>query len=178
MAKMSVIAHPYARALFNLAKETKQENKWLDLLLNLHDIVNNKDFTEILNDPKIDQEQIIFIFKSILNENFLTEVSNLLTTLFENKRILALADIYTIYRDLILEDQKRGDAIIESAFTMSKEEQLEFEKILSKKLGKEISTTIVINSKLIAGIKITINDKIIDGSIKGRINNLSTQLKQ
>ena len=77
---------------------------------------------------------------------------------------------------MILEDQKRGDAIIESAYAMSQSEKQDFEQLLSKKFGKSITATVVINPELLAGVKVTINDKVIDGSVKGRLNDLATQL--
>ncbi len=176
MAEMSVIAHPYAQALFNLAKEQKTEKNWLENLSELKQISTNQDFVAILNNPKVDVDQIISIIKTLMKSNALAEVMNFVQVLVENNRILALDEIYHIFRELILEDQKRGDAIIESAYAMSQSEKQDFEQILSKKFGKEITAKVIVNPELIGGIKVTVNDKVIDGSVKGRLNTLSTQL--
>ena len=176
MAELSVIAHPYAQALFNLAKQTNQENIWLDRLSDLQQIVDNSDFAKLLNNPEIKDSQIISVVNTLLNGDASTEVTNLLSVLIENNRISALPEIYQVFRDLVLEDQKRGDAIIESAYAMSQTEKQDFEELLSKKFGKKITATVVVNPELLAGIKVTINDKVIDGSVKGRLSDLSTQL--
>lgn len=176
MAEMSVIAHPYAEALFKLAKQNHNESDWLETLSKLQQIVLNKDFSAILNNPKIDGEQVISITKTLLNDEMSEEVLNLLKVLITNNRVLALAEIYHVFRALVLEDQKRGDAVIESAYPMSHEELHNFEQLLSRKFGKDITAKVVVVPDLMGGIKITVNDKVIDGSIKGRLNNLATQL--
>lgn len=176
MAEMSVIAHPYAQALFNLAKEQKNEKIWLENLSELKQISTNQDFVAILNNPKVGVDQIISIIKTTMKSNASVEVMNFVQVLVENNRILALDEIYHIFRELVLEDQKRGDAIIESAYAMSQAEKQDFEQLLSKKFGKSITAQVIVNPELIGGIKVTVNDKVIDGSVKGRINTLSTQL--
>lgn len=176
MAEMSVIAHPYAQALFNLAKEQKNEKIWLENLSELKQISTNQDFVAILNNPKVGVDQTISIIKTTMKSNASVEVMNFVQVLVENNRILALDEIYHIFRELVLEDQKRGDAIIESAYAMSQAEKQDFEQLLSKKFGKSITAQVIVNPELIGGIKVTVNDKVIDGSVKGRINTLSTQL--
>jgi F-type H+-transporting ATPase subunit delta len=178
MAEMSVIAHPYAQALFNLAKEQKDEQMWLEVLTDLEEIVANKEFSDLLNNPKIDHAQIIDLIKSLLNKRAYIDVLNFVQLLVENNRILAIAEIHRIFHQLILDDQKRGDAIIESAYAMSKEELVDFEQLLSKRFGKKITATVELNPKLIAGVKVTINDKVIDGSVSGRLESLATQLNK
>lgn len=176
MSQMNVIAHPYAQALFKIAKETNKQKSWMDVLSDLSEIMNNNDFRAILNNPKVDTEQIVSIVKSLLKQEANQEVINLIEVLAANDRILALAEIHVIFRELVLEDQKRSDAIIESAYDMSKTEIEEFEHILSNKFGKTITATVKVNPELIAGIKVTINDKVIDGSVKGRLESLTAQL--
>lgn len=176
MSQLNVIAHPYAQALFKIAKEKKQEKSWMNVLEDLSLITQNSAFQDILNNPKINSQDIISVLKSLLKKDFNAEVVNLIEVLVENNRLLALTEIYSIFRELVLEDQKRSDAIIESAYDMSKAEIEEFEHILSKKFGKTITATVNVNPELIAGIKVTINDKVIDGSVKGRLDNLAAQL--
>ncbi len=176
MSQMNVIAHPYAQAIFRIAKENKKEQLWMSTLDELSQLVQNNDFKAILNNPKVDKEQIISVVKSVLKNDANSEVVNLIEILAENDRILSLVEVSSIFRELVLEDQKRSDAVIESAYEMSKAELEEFEQILSKKFGKTITATVKVNPELIAGIKVTINDKVIDGSVKGRLENLATGL--
>lgn len=177
MAEMSVIAHPYARALFSLAKEANQPEVWLNILEELKQISENKEFVAILGNPEVESSQIIAIIESLLkNKEISNELKNFLETVAENDRFSILGEIYTLFRQLYLEDQKRDDAIIESAYPMNSSDKEDLEKLLSQRFGKQITARVVVKPELLAGIKITINDKVIDGSVKGRLNELATQL--
>lgn len=176
MSQMNVVAHPYAEALFKIAKQSNQQSSWMNALSDLSDLAQNQDFQSILNNPKVEIEQIISIVKSVLKQDASQEVMNLIDVLAEYGRILALPEIYAVFRELVLEDKKRSDAVIESAYDLSKAEIEDFERILSNKFGKTVTASVKVNPDLIAGIKVTINDKVIDGSVKGRLENLATGL--
>lgn len=170
------VARPYAQALFNLAKHEKSENKWLKVLAELKEIVEADGFSLLINNPKIESKDQLNLIETILKNDATPEVVNLLNLLSENNRLIVLSDIYNIFRELVLEDQKCADAIIESAYDISQSQKDEFEKLLSNKFGKKITAQVKVNGDLIAGIKITIDDKVIDGSVKGRLTNLAAQL--
>ena len=101
MAELSVIAHPYAQALFNIAKQQKSEKLWLETLSELQQITINQDFASILNNPKVDDLEIMSIIKTVLKNNASQEVMNFIQVLVENNRILVLDEIYQIFRELI-----------------------------------------------------------------------------
>lgn len=176
MSQMNVVAHPYAQAIFNLAKAQNTESRWLANLEQVKQILSNQNFVEFIHNPLVDSLQIIALLKSVLGEQATPEVINLLQILAENKRVHILPEIFRIFRELVLDDQQRCDALIESAYAMGQDEQQDFEKRLSQKIGKTVTARVKINPELMAGVKITINDKVIDGSVKGRLSDLATQL--
>ena len=176
MSQLNILAHPYAEALFNLAKQSGSESAWLNTLADLDVIVTTPEFSEILHNPQFDSAQIIAIVESLLKDQASAEVLNLLQLLAKNKRMQILGEIHQLFRKLVAEEQKRCDALIESAYAMSQSEVSDFEQLLSKKFAKTVTATVTINPELIGGIKVTINDKVIDASIQGRLNNLATQL--
>lgn len=178
MAEMSTVAHPYARALFNLAKQQGDEKMWLGVLTTLEELVADEQFASLLNNPGVDSTQIIAVVQASLKDKAYKDVLNFLSLLIENNRILAISEIHSLFRELVLEDQKRGDAIIESAYAMSNEEIQDFEQLLSKKFGKKITAKVELNPELIGGIKVTINDKVVDGSVRGRLDNLAAELNK
>lgn len=176
MTQMNVIAHPYAQALFNLAKLKHSEDAWLMLLNELQVLVSDEQFSALLNDPGVETKYVTATIISALGDKATPEVQNFLQVLAENDRLPVITAIYSLFRELVMVDQQRGEAIIESAYAMDSAEIHDFEQILTKKFAKAISVTLKINPDLLAGVKVTINDKVIDGSIKGRLNALATQL--
>ena len=176
MSQLNRVAYPYAQALFNSAKHTGTASAWLNTLANLQLIVATPEFSKILNNPQFDSSQLIAMMQSVLQEQATTEVINLLQLLAANKRLATLGEIYQIFQQLVANDQQRADAVIESAYEMSQSEISDFEKLLSKKFGLSVTATVIVNPELLGGIKVTLNDKVIDASVQGRLNNLATQL--
>lgn len=170
------VARPYAQALFLLAKNEGSEDKWLDILQSLEEILTNKQFASLLSNPEIEPEKLTATIEAILKNSAKQKVNNFLGVLAEHKRLSIVPEIHAIFKALVLEDKGRADAIIESAYEIDDKEKTEFEKILSKKFGKSISVQVNVNPALIAGVKITVNDKVIDSSVKGRLNNLAAFL--
>ena len=74
------------------------------------------------------------------------------------------------------EDRNTAHAIIQSAYAMNDVDKKKFEKLLSDKFGKSITATVEVKPELIGGIKVLINDTVVDYSVKGSLENLTTQL--
>jgi F-type H+-transporting ATPase subunit delta len=178
MAQMNIVAYPYAQALFKLAKTANSQQEWLVNLEKLQQIIQEQQFIDLLNNPKITAAQIITLLQELLNGHSNLELANLLQVLTHNNRILALGEIYVLFKDLVLKDQNKSEVLIETAYPLAQAEQLVLEQLLAKKFNTSISAKVILNPTLMAGIKITINDKVIDGSIKGRLNDLATQLSK
>ncbi len=65
-----------------------------------------------------------------------------------------------------------------SAFPISEKDKADFEQLLSKKFGRKIIVSVEIQTELIGGIKILINDTVIDASVKGSLNKMAAQIIQ
>ena len=87
-----------------------------------------------------------------------------------------MSDIYTLFEQKVEDDRNMAKAVIQSAYAISDADRVKIEQSLSKKFGKTITASIDIKQDLIGGIKILINDTVIDYSIKGSLLNLTTKL--
>jgi F-type H+-transporting ATPase subunit delta len=116
------------------------------------------------------------ILQGLDNKN--QEVVNFLELLAKNNRLLVLPFIFDLFDELVKQDKNMASAIIQSAFAMSEEEKNQFETILSKKFNKKINATIEINPELIGGIKVLVDNTVIDASIKGSLEKMAIQLTQ
>lgn len=174
----NIIAYPYANALFNLACETNDLQSWLKNLENLSKIVVNEQFDELITNPSISSEQIIAVIKQMMGNQFSFQIENLLMTLIQHDRLKNLPEITQVFTDLALNSQNASIAVIESAFPLNERQVLDLEQTLSRKFGKTINAKTQVNKELIGGIKILIDDKVIDASVKGKLANLANQLNK
>lgn len=169
------LGHPYANALFELAKDTNSVDTWLADLSNLAIIAQSKDFNSLISNPRLSEGGVLKVLLEMLGTSRESLV-NFLTLLQENDRLESLPEIFELFEQKVEEDRNSSKAIIESAFELSNSDQKKLEKLLSDKFGKSITSTVEINPTLIGGIKIIINDTVIDSSVKGSLDKMAAKL--
>ena len=68
--------------------------------------------------------------------------------------------------------------VIDSAQPIAAPQLELIEKSLAKRLKREVSVTVNIDETLVGGAVIRVGDQVIDGSIKGRLQQLAATLLQ
>jgi F-type H+-transporting ATPase subunit delta len=169
------LAHPYANALFEVAKADNTVDEWLSTLNALSDVAHSEQFAGLVSNPKIGKAKILEILMGFLDKP-MKSVKPFLALLQDNDRLSALPAIYTLFEQKVEDDRNMAKAVIQSAYAISDADRKKIEQSLSKKFGKSITANVEVNHDLIGGIKILINDTVIDYSVKGSLLNLTTQL--
>jgi F-type H+-transporting ATPase subunit delta len=177
MANMTSLAHPYANAVFELAKASNSIDTWLDNLSTLNQIAQDSNFNSLITNPKLSKEALIEVFVSVVPSKN-DEVVNLLNQLQANGRLQMLPEIYILFEQLVRQDRNTATATIQTAFAMSEKDKCEIEQLLSKRFAKTVTSTVEINPQLIGGIKIFMDDTVIDSSVKGSLEKMATELIQ
>ena len=65
-----------------------------------------------------------------------------------------------------------------SAYPLEEEELMQLEKILEQHLSKKLTINTNVDRSLIAGLKIKLNDRVYDFSLKGQIDSLTSRLRE
>ena len=79
---------------------------------------------------------------------------------------------------MVLADDQILTATVETAYPLSGEQKDKLSKKLQKEHGKKIMIEESVNKSLIAGIKIHVNNQVIDHSIKYRVGAMREQIKE
>jgi F-type H+-transporting ATPase subunit delta len=139
--------------------------------------VKSKGFHNLIGNPRIAASDIIETLVSFVNRpNKL--LTNFLITLQENNRLTLLNDVFILFERMAADEQNTSKAVILSAFPMSEEDKTDFERLLSKKFGRKITASVEVQTELIGGIKILINDTVIDASVKGSLSKMAARIIQ
>lgn len=175
MADMSSLAHPYANAVFTLAKAQNSIDNWLDNLSELAQVSSSRDFTDLIDNPRFAPPDVITTIVAFVKEpNKL--LSNFLVTLQVNNRLTLLGAIFELFEKMAEDEKNTSKAIIQSAYPMNDEDKAEFEQLLSKKYGRKIVASVEVHAELIGGIKVLINDTVIDASVKSSLHKMAAQI--
>jgi F-type H+-transporting ATPase subunit delta len=175
MINNSSLAHPYANAAFDYALATNNIDKWLSDLTNLANLAQNDSFIKLTTNPNLSKEAILQIIVSFVDEPS-KELSNFLIQLQDNNKLTILPEVFTLFEQQVENYRNCGKVIIQSAFELNETQILTLQGLLSKKFSKTVSIQVEVVPELIGGVKVLINDVVVDYSIKGSLDNLATQI--
>jgi len=177
MAEPSTVARPYAEAAFKLADEAGALARWSEMLGALALVAGDERVQAAVGDPKLSDAQVAGLFISILAGKLNGEADNLVRVLAANGRLELLPEIRDQFE--ALKDEREGvvEAEVQSAFDLSDAQLRDLVQRLEKKTGRRIRARVQIKQDLIAGVRVILGDKVIDGSARAQLAALETALK-
>lgn len=176
MSELTTIARPYASAAFELARDQGDYDNWSQMLEFMAAVAHNGTMRTILDSPRLDAEQAAEMFISVCEEQIDEQGQNFIKLLAENRRLVLLPEITALYEFMRREAEGKVDAEVISAQEISKAQIQAIAKALKQRLGREVNITTRTDESLLGGAVIRAGDLVIDGSIRGRLNKLSTAL--
>ena len=177
MAEPSTVARPYAEAAFKLANEAGALGKWSEMLHALALVAADERVRAAVADPGLSDAQVAGIFIAILSGKLTGEAENFVRVLAQNGRLELLPEIHDQF--VALKNEREGvlEAEVQSAFELSPAQVTELVQRLEKKTGRKVKARIEVDPDLIAGVRIVLGDKVIDGSARAQLGALETALK-
>lgn len=180
MAELSTIARPYAEALFQAVREGKGGADAAQLLVvvdALAGVATDPQVAGLAGDPKLNAEQLFELIGGSLPQAMPAAAANLLRVLIENGRLAALPEIARQFRLAKNESEGVADAEIESAFPMSEAEVGALVTALGKKFpGITLKPHVVVEPALVGGVRVTVGDQVLDGTVKARLAQMHAAL--
>ena len=176
MAKL--ISKTYGEALFDLAMEEHSVEQLAEEAVVVLDVVaSNPDLAKLLNHPKIVKEEKITVVENIFKERFSPSMVGFLVLLVQKDRHNELEEVLQYFVDKVKEMQRIGVAYVTSAVPLSEEQKNQiYNKLLSTTTYIKFEMHYEVDASLIGGLVIRIGDRVVDSSIRTRINNLSKEL--
>jgi F-type H+-transporting ATPase subunit delta len=176
MSELATLARPYAVAVFKRAKETDSAETWSKNLAFLAAVLSDKSISGVIDDPKIGKSALSTLLLDICEGQLDQEGSNFLKLLIENNRLSLIAAIAEIFETYKAEDEGSIDVDVTTAFAFTKESKQSFNTTLEKAFGKKINMKIAVDSSLIGGVLVRAGDQVIDGSVRGQLQQLAQRL--
>ncbi|RIZ67565.1 MAG: F0F1 ATP synthase subunit delta [Methylococcales bacterium] len=177
MSELATLARPYAAAVFKRAKETHATTEWSKSLAFMSAVLKNEDISVVVDNPKVNKQRLSTLMLDICQEHINEESGNFLKLLVHNHRLVLLPHIATLFEAYKAEDEGYVDVQVFTAYTLSKEAKQRFTATLEKTLGKKIIMSVAVDKSLIGGVLVRAGDRVIDGSIKGRLQQMQKALQ-
>jgi F-type H+-transporting ATPase subunit delta len=176
MAKLA--AKTYGDSLFELALE---EGK-LELLLEEAKFVQqvlteNEDLVKMMTHPKIGKEEKQNVIENIFKSNISDEMTGFLVIVIKKGRFKEMKAILSHFIARVKEYKKIGVVFVTTAVELREEQKEALVKRLIETTEYEtMEMNYATDSSLIGGMIVRIGDRVVDSSIKQKLNNLTRDL--
>lgn len=178
--ELTTIAKPYANAIFEIAEQNKSHSDWRGVLEAGAQLASDGNMQAFIASPSATNENkaqaVTALFKSILGRSLNNKETSFVALLLDNSRIDALPSMLELFDTMnnLSSDAKAFNVI--SAYKLSAAEEKQIVKDLSDKYKTTVSIDTEIDDDLVGGVVIKEGDKVIDLSIKARVNELGSRL--
>ncbi len=173
----STLARPYAEAIFELAGETGKLTEWSEMLAFLAAVIENPAMDGVIGNPRLDRERMTELLLDIGEERLDEEGRNLVRLLVRNGRVALLPRIAEQFEQRKADAEGVIDVHVTSAYAMKPAQQKMLAGMLEKRLGKKVEIRSEKDPSLLGGVVIRAADTVIDGSLRGQLQRLATELE-
>jgi len=171
------VDNTYGLALFGAAEDL---NRTDDISADFKEVIEiireNPAFYDLLKSPAISNEEKRDVVRKVFEGKIDDTLVNFICVLIDKRRIHQLVGIARAFEKCI--DEKKGicTGSIFSTVRIPKEKLTKFEKETGALLRKNVELKNEIDPALIGGVKIYIDGKLIDASLRRRLDDLKEQL--
>ena len=188
---LSKVADPYARALFEIARNKGQLQEYLDDMAVVVEVFSQcPDLITFFENPfyedyiKVGVIMSLFINEDSLSDknssqhhikelNKCVDIISFLQILMYRRRMSLILPIATRFKELCDELVGIKDAFCFSANALTSSQEKELVTALINRTGyKEIRLKVYVDRTLLGGLQVVIDSNLIDVSLRGRLSSL------
>lgn len=181
MAETLTLARPYAKAVFELARERKQTERWSKLLELLSGFTSNHEVQVMLGDPRVPAavraDALLELCTKTGHEPD-AHARNFVQLLASYRRLPILPEIAAEYAALRAQAEGVVNVELRAATRVTADEQARISAALKHKLNRDVTLTCVTDPTLIGGAIIRAGDLVIDGSVREKLSRLAAAIIQ
>ena len=167
-------ARRYAKAIFELAQQDEQIDEWGRRLARIRELFSDEKVAEVLTNPTIAterREQLIVGLRSLDRE-----ATNLARLLIESRRVNQVEAIEEEFQRLSDEAAGRVRATATTAVELSTDVREDIRRDLSERLNKEVRLSVVVDPRILGGLRLQFGDHVIDATVATRLAQLRRSL--
>lgn len=175
MSDASTLARPYARAVFELAREGGALNDWSSALSRLAAVVDVEAVRALIARPGIDAETLAGLVIEAAGFDA-EQPRNLVRLLAENRRLGVAAALAEQFEAQKRDFEQTLDVEITTAAAPGEAEKAALVRVVEQKLARRVEARWSVDESLIAGARIRAGDLVIDGSAAAELEQLRQAL--
>lgn len=176
---MTERAGVYGGSLYDLAAEENLTEPIMADLFQIRQIFrDNQDYLRLLAEPSIKKEERLGLIEQAFGSGCTRYVVNFIKLLCERNMLGEYEGCCESYKKRYNADHNIAEAVVTSAVALSSEQLEKLGKKLEAISGKTVALTQKLDSKVLAGIKVELEGKQLDGTLTGRMNAMQKKLSE
>lgn len=172
------MAGRYASALFDLAKDaSKIKDVEADLTKFKALLDESEDLRRMVRSPVISTEDQARAVDAILAKAGIGGLAaNFFKLITKNRRLFAVADIIKGFSALAAKERGEVTAEVASAVALNDAQITELKAALKASVGKDVTLATRVDPSLLGGLVVKVGSRMIDSSLKTKLQNLKVSL--
>jgi len=175
MARRDSAPRRYADAAFEIALRDGSVETWRKELDSAAETSNGTELERVLANPAIPLDERVTVAEQVF-ASLSGPVRNLILLLVRRRRIEQLPRVAAEFRRL--DDQRNGltHATATSAAPLGADEIRAITARLEELTGGKVALETAVDPSLLGGVVVRVGDRLLDGSVRGRLERLRGQL--
>jgi len=178
MAVTRSTARRYAEAAFEIAERDDSMAAWLAGLEIAEMRLMVPEAARVLASPAIPAAAREGLLDRLLAADVTGAPRNLLALLVRRGRFEELPSVAAEFRRLHRRREGIVEAVVTSATPLDASEIAELEERLAATAGARVELSQTVDASLIGGLQVRVGDRLIDGSVRGRLERLRARLSE
>ncbi|MEE4188128.1 MAG: F0F1 ATP synthase subunit delta [Roseobacter sp.] len=174
------IAARYATAIYEIAKEEKALKALEDDINTLQGaLAGSEDFRALISSPIYSRDEQAVAISALAAKMGLTgTMANTLALMAQKRRLFVVPNLLATLRDIIAEDKGELTADVVSAKALTQTQVDKLAKTLKASTGKTVTLNATVDESLIGGLVVKVGSRMIDTSIRAKLNSLQNAMKE
>lgn len=178
MAKL--VSKTYGEALFEIAVEQNKTRELMEEIRQIQAVLEqNPDLDKLMRHPGIPKQEKVDVVERVFKGRLSDELTGFLEIIISKERYGALQAIFEYFVDKVKEIQKIGVAYVSTAVELNvAQKEAVKNKLLQTTPYLSMEMHYSVDPSLIAGMVVRIGDRVVDSSVRTKIDELTKQLLQ
>jgi F-type H+-transporting ATPase subunit delta len=170
---MEKVASRYAQALFEYACELDKVDLWQQQMRLVHQVFQqDPQIGDFFGHIRIEADQKKSVFKQIFSERIDSDVVNFFCLLIDKRRVSQFTEIAKEFHILCNQSKGIKEGVVYSTRLLDIEEVRQIERSVSEKIKLNVELTNKLDPKLLSGVRVIVDDVVMDGSLRNKIDRL------
>lgn len=174
---MDSVALHYAKALFDIAREEHAVLLYKSIVISLLEAYEEQpEIRQLFGSAFLSKAKKEAQVERLLSVYQVPTFIYFFKVLVKHHRTSDYPKIAKEFVSLANENLGIAEGILYSVTPMSKEEKAKIEASIATRLNKKVELTNLIDTRLLGGVKVVVNDHIFDGTLLNKIEKMKTDL--